>query len=261
MRLRLVALFLFSAVIAKAEVIGKPVEYAANGVTLKGYIAYDNAIQGKRPGILVVHEWWGNNDYSRKRAYMLAALGYVGFALDMYGDGKVADNPQDAGKMAGESMKDPGAMKARFMAALNLLKKSEEVDSTRIAAIGYCYGGGVVLNMACAGVDLQGVVSFHGSLSAVAPPKIGGVKAPILVCNGAADKFNAGETVKAFRAEMDSAKAEYQFIDYPDAMHAFTNPASTGVGEKFHIPIAYNEKADKKSWEDMQKFFATIFKK
>ena len=230
-------------------------------MTLKGYLAYNDSIKGKRPGVLVVHEWWGNNDYSRMRADMLAKLGYVAFAVDMYGEGKVADTPADAGKLAGGVMSDMNGMKSRFLAALEQLRKNKAVDPTRIAAIGYCFGGGVALNMACAGADLKGVVSFHGSLAAVVPAKPGIVKAKILVCNGAADLFNPEAAVSKFRADLDSSKVKYKFINYPDALHAFTNPASTEVGKKFNIPIAYNEKADKKSWADMEEFFGMIFKR
>jgi len=261
MRLALLTCIIFGTAAAYAGIVHEEVSYSADGVTLKGYLAYKDSVKEKMPGVLVVHEWWGNNDYSRKRADMLADLGYVAFAVDMYGDGKTADNPSDAGKLAGGVMGNMKGMQSRFLAALDLLKKNKAVDPTRIAAIGYCFGGGVALNMACAGTDLQGVVSFHGSLAAVVPAKPGSVKAKILVCNGAADLFNPEATVKKFRADMDSSKADYKFIDYPDALHAFTNPASTDAGKKFNIPIAYNEKADKQSWSDMEKFFGVIFKK
>ena len=261
MRFAILAMIVMWVASSRGEVIGKAVDYSADSLTLKGYLAYDNSVKENRPGILVVHEWWGNNDYPKKRAEMLAQLGYVAFAVDMYGNGKVVDNPGDAGKMAGETMSNPATLKARFAAALELLKKNPNVDPDRIGAIGYCYGGGVALNMACAGLDLRGVVSFHGSLAAVTPAKRGEVKATLLVCNGASDKFNSEEAIKKFKAGMDSAKAVYKFIDYPDAVHAFTNPAATEAGKKFNIPIAYNEKADKKSWADMKEFFEMVFKK
>jgi dienelactone hydrolase len=190
---------------------------------------------------------------------MLASLGYVAFAVDMYGDGKVVDTPAEAGKLSSETMKNADAMKARFDAALEVLKKNKSVDPARIGAVGYCFGGGVVLNMACSGEDLKGVVSFHAGLGSVTPPKTGSVKAGILVCNGAADKFNPDEVVKNFRNGLDSAKAVYTFINYPDALHSFTNPASTDIGKKFNIPLAYNEKADKQSWADMENFFKKVF--
>jgi dienelactone hydrolase len=259
MRFAFVAVLSLGAAVAHSEVVGKQVEYSAGGVTLKGYVAFDNSVEGQRPGILVVHEWWGNNEYSRKRADMLASLGYVAFAVDMYGDGRVVDTPSEAGKLSGEAMKDAEGMKARFDAAVEVLKKNEFVDPSRVGAIGYCFGGGVVLNMACAGEDLKGVVSFHAGLGAVTPPHKGAVKSGILVCNGAADKFNPDVVVNGFKSGLDSAGAAYTFINYPDALHSFTNPASTEVGKKFNIPLAYNEKADKQSWADMRDFFKKIF--
>jgi dienelactone hydrolase len=260
MRFVLLAL-MFGITISRAAVVGKPVEYAADSVTLKGYIAFDDKFTGKRPGILVVHEWWGHNEYARKRADMLAELGYVALAVDMYGDGKQANHPDDAGKFAGEVMKNMPAMKARFLAALTLLKRSEDVDPANIGAIGYCFGGGVVLGMAREGADLKGVVSFHGSLATQSPAQKGRVKAKILVCNGAADKFVSEESIKEIKAEMKAAKVDFKFVNYPDAIHSFTNPASTELGKKFNLPLAYNEKADKKSWADMQEFFKRVFKK
>lgn len=261
MRLTILALILSGVVISRAAVVGKPVEYTADSVTLKGYIAYDDKITDKRPGILVVHEWWGLNDYARKRADMLAGLGYVALAVDMYGDGKVATHPDNAAKFSSETMKNMPAMKARFMAALDLLKKNEHVDPMRIGAIGYCFGGGVVLNMARAGVDLNGVVSFHGSLATQSPAEKGKVEAKILVCNGAADKFTTAETIKNFKSEMHAADVNYKFINYPGAMHSFTNPDATELGKKFNMPLAYNEKADKESWSAMKEFFKKVFKK
>jgi dienelactone hydrolase len=261
MRFALLAFMLLGVVASRAGVVGKPVEYSADGVTLKGYIAYDDKITDKRPGILVVHEWWGHNEYARKRADMLAALGYVALAVDMYGDGKQAAHPDDAGKFAGEVMKNMPAMKARFAAAEDLLKQHESVDPTQIGAIGYCFGGGVVLGMARSGADLKGVVSFHGSLATQGPAGEGSVKAKILVCNGEDDKFISAEDIKSFKSEMKSAKVDFKFINYPGAIHSFTNPGSTEMGKKFNLPLAYNEKADKKSWADMQGFFKRVFKK
>ena len=261
MRLTILALVLSGMAVSKAAVIGKTVEYSADSVTLKGYIAYDDKVTDKRPGILVVHEWWGLNDYARKRADMLASLGYVALAVGMYGNGKTVNHPDDAGKFSSEVMKNMPAMKARFMAALDLLRKNEHVDPSRIGAIGYCFGGGVVLNMARAGVDLDGVVSFHGNLTTQSPAEKGNVKARLLVCNGAADKFTPAETIKNFKAEMKGADVNLKFINYPGAMHSFTNPAATELGKKFNLPLAYNEKADKESWAAMKEFFRKVFKK
>lgn len=255
------ALVLAIPVVAPAKVVGKAVEYKAGTITLKGYLAYDTNAKGKRPGVIVVHEWWGLTDYPRMRARMLAKLGYVAFAADMYGDGKTANNPTDAGAFAGESMKDPAQLKSKFMAALDYLKQDKHVDPSRIGAIGYCYGGGVVLNMADAGVDLNGVVSFHGTLAAVTPPEKGNLKAKILVCAGGADKFNSEQDVDKFKSEMKNAGADLQYVTYKGALHAFTNPEATKLGKKFKIPIAYNKKADKESWTAMEKFLKKVFKK
>jgi dienelactone hydrolase len=258
MKLAILMLILVSSV-THAEIIGKVVEYTANNVALKGYIAYDNTLKEKRPAVIVVHEWWGVTDYPKKRTEMLASLGYVAFAVDMYGNGKVADNPSDAQKFASESMKDLFLLKAKFVAAIELLKKNGHVDSTRIAAIGYCYGGGVVLNMARTGIDLKGVVSFHGSLATTTPAKNGVVKAKVLICNGGADKFISENDIKNFKQEMEDAGVDYRFISYKGALHAFTNPTATQLGKKFNMPIAYNKSGDKRSWKEMRRFLKTIF--
>jgi dienelactone hydrolase len=247
---------------AQASVVGKDVEYAAGGVTLKGYLAYDDSVKGRRPGVLVVHEWWGQNNFARTRARMLAELGYTALAVDMYGEGKLALHPDDAGKFSSEVMKhfnDDG--KPRFLAAEEFLKKQPTVDSDRIAAIGYCFGGGVVLNMVRQGVDLKAVASFHGSLSAVQPAKPGMVKAKIRVFTGADDKFIPAEAVESFKKEMTDANADVKVISYPGAVHSFTNPDATELGKKFNLPLAYNEKADKESWNAMKKFFDETLKK
>ena len=234
------------------------VTYSSNGVTMNGYLAYDASTQGKRPGILVVHEWWGLNDYPKMRARKLAELGYVALAIDMYGNGKTVDNPDDAGKTAAPFYQNLQMTKARFDAALNKLKTYSQVDTNQIAAIGYCFGGGVVLNMARMGENLKGVVSFHGGLVG-APADKNLLKAKILVCHGAADQFVKPQEVTQFKKQMDSIGADYTFKQYPNATHAFTNPAATATGEKYKIPIAYNAAADSASWKDMKQFFAKIF--
>jgi dienelactone hydrolase len=246
---------------AKSDIEGKAVQYTADGVTLKGYLVYDKNISGKRPGVLVVHEWWGLNDYARKRARMLAELGYAALAVDMYGEGKQAMHPDEAGKFSSELMKNFDVAKARFMAALSFLKEQPVVDPENIAAIGYCFGGGIVLNMARQGVDLKGVASFHGSLSAVKPANQGEVKAKILVLHGGDDKFTTAEQIEAFRQEMKNAGADVRFITYPGASHSFTNPAATELGKKYNLPLAYNAEADRKSWEELKKFLKNIFRK
>ncbi|OHD71395.1 MAG: dienelactone hydrolase [Spirochaetes bacterium RBG_16_49_21] len=244
-----------------AKVKGKPVQYRVQGMVMNGYLAYDDSIKDKRPGVLVVHEWWGLNDYAKKRARMLAQLGYTALALDMYGKGKTAVHPDTAKKFSSEVMKNFDTAKARFLAALELLKKQASVDPDRIAAVGYCFGGGVALNMARQGTELKGVVSFHGSLAAVSPAKPGEVKARILVLHGADDKFVTPEQIEAFKKEMTDAGVDFQFISYPGAIHSFTNPGSTAIGKKYKLPLAYNAEADKKSWEEMKKFFDEIFVK
>lgn len=240
---------------------GKEVQYTADGVVMKGYLAYDGNIKGKRPGVLVVHEWWGLNEYARKRARMLAGMGYTALAVDMYGDGKQATHPDDAGKFSSELMKNFAVAKTRFIAAMEFLKKQPSTDPDRIAAIGYCFGGGIVLNMARQGVDLRGVASFHGGLAAVKPALPGAVKAKILVLHGADDKFTTPEQIEAFKKEMKGAGADFRFIAYPGAVHSFTNPDADELGKKFNLPLAYNAKADRKSWEELRKFLKTIFMK
>jgi dienelactone hydrolase len=244
----------------QARIEGKTVEYSAQDVTMKGYLAYDSNRQGKRPGVLVVHEWWGLNDYARMRARMLAELGYTALAVDMYGGGKQAMHPDDAGKFSSEVMKNFDAGKARFLAAMDFLKHQPTVDPARIAAIGYCFGGGVVLNMARQGVDLRGVASFHGSLTAVRPAQPGSIKAKILVLHGADDKFITAQQIDAFKQEMTAAGADFKFISYPGAVHSFTSREADELGKKFNMPIAYNAAADRESWDELKAFLSGIFK-
>jgi len=252
--------FFTGLALAESSIEGDDVQYSADGVVMKGYLAYDKNIKDKRPGVLVVHEWWGHNEYARKRARMLAELGYTALAVDMYGDGKQATHPDEAGKFSSELMKNFDTAKARFNAALEFLKKQPTVDPVRIAAIGYCFGGGVVLNMARQGVDLKGVASFHGSLSPIKTAAPGGIKAKILVLHGADDSFVSPDQIEAFKAAMKNAGADLRFIEYPGAVHSFTNPEADLLAEKFKIPIAYNAEADRKSWEDLKNFLNQIFK-
>lgn len=243
-----------------ADVITRDVDYQVDGVTMKGHLAYDDAIEGARPGVLVVHEWWGLNDYARSRARMLAELGYTAFALDMFGGGRQARHPEDAGQFSGEIMKNQALAQARFNGALDLLRKERTVDPARVAAIGYCFGGAVVLQMARYGSDLAGVVSFHGNLSAVSPAQPGAVNARILVLTGADDPFVPAEQVERFRHEMDAAGADYRVIAYPGARHGFTNPGADRYGQEFNLPLAYNQAADAASWKAMQDFFREVLK-
>jgi dienelactone hydrolase len=252
---------LLVATTAWSKVTGREVEYRAGDTVLKGYLADNPSLKGKRPAVLVVHEWWGHNDYARKRARMLAKEGYVALAVDMFGDGKTARHPDDAGKFAAEAMKDKVVGEARFNAALDFVKQQPSVDPARIAAIGYCFGGGVVLHMARQGSDLKGVVSFHGSLATDSPARAGVVKTRVLVFNGDSDKMIPPEQVVAFKEEMTKAGASFRYVGYPGVMHSFTNPDADGYAKKFNLPLAYNKKADHDSWEQTKKFLKEIFSK
>ncbi len=238
---------------------GEEISYEADGITMQGYLALDAHGTEKKPGVLVVHEWWGHNDYARRRADMLAELGYVALAVDMYGDGQTAEHPKDAGKFAGAVFQNLEGAKARFEKALETLKAQAQVDPENIAAIGYCFGGTVVINMANAGMDLKGVAGFHAGLSLPITPEKGAVKAKVLVCNGADDPMINAEQQENFKKAMDQAEVDYQYISYPGAVHGFTNPEATALGEKFEMPVAYDEQADKASWEELQNFLAGIF--
>ncbi|MEQ9563483.1 MAG: dienelactone hydrolase family protein [Woeseiaceae bacterium] len=240
------------------EIVGEEVTYEANGTVLKGYIAYD-ASAGPRPGVLVVHEWWGHNDYVRDRARMLAEMGYTAFALDMYGDGKVANHPEDAQKFMMEVLANLDAAEARFRAAKSVLQKHPSTDPDDIAAIGYCFGGAVVLHMARSGEDLDAVASFHGSLGTQSPAQPGMIKARLLVANGADDPFVPAEEVEAFKAEMDAAGADMKFISYPGVVHSFTRPGATEIGEQFDMPLRYDEAADKDSWSELTLLLSESF--
>jgi dienelactone hydrolase len=242
-----------------AEIITEEISYQQGDTVMKGLIAYDDALEGKRPGILVVHEWWGHNAYARKRARMLAELGYTALAVDMYGDGKTADHPEDAGKFSKAVGSNLPLAKARFDAAVTTLQQQDTVEADKIAAIGYCFGGGILLNMARMGTDIDGVVSYHGSVATSSPAKKGDIKTRIRVFNGADDPFVKAEQIEAFKQEMDAAGADYKFVNYPGAMHSFTNPDADTFGKKFNLPLAYNEDADKDSWQQTQVFFQEIF--
>ena len=237
----------------KSNVKGEEITYSDGGTTLKGYIAYDASRKGKRPAIIVVPEWWGNNEYTRMRARMLAELGYIAIAADMYGDGKLAADPKQAQEFATPFYQNPALGKGRIQAAMDKIKEYPQTDDKKIAAIGYCFGGSAVLNAAKMGMDLKGVVSFHGGMPGV-PATTGSTKAKILVCHGGADKFETPEEIKHFKHNLDSVKVPYTFKIYPGATHAFTNPEATATGKKFNLPIAYNQVADKRSWQDMKIF-------
>lgn len=243
---------------AIVKVKGTEVTYASDSTQLKGYIAYDENIKEKRPGILIVHEWWGHNSYVRERADMLAELGYTAIAVDMYGDGKQANHPDDAGKFAMSVMSNLPEATARFNAAMKLLQEHESVDSEKIAAIGYCFGGSVALTMANSGADLDAVAAFHSGVALPVMPNED-LKARVLVCNGADDPFVSAESITSFKTAMDSIGAKYEYIAYPGVKHSYTSKEADANGEKFKLPLAYNEDANQKSWESLQQLLKEVF--
>jgi dienelactone hydrolase len=235
------------------------ISYSGDNTNMKGFVAFDSSTDAKRPAVLIIPEWWGLNEYPKMRARELAKLGYIAMAMDMYGEGLVTDSPSTAGKLATPFYSNPQKALTRIEAALAALKNFPQADTGKIAAIGYCFGGGMVLNAARLGEPLKGVVSFHGSLVGT-PANKDLLKAKVLVCHGADDPFVPKEEVAKFKKQMDSIKADYTFNAYPGAVHAFTNPNATEAGKKWNIPIAYNAAADSASWKDMQSFFERIFK-
>jgi dienelactone hydrolase len=235
------------------------VSFPMDSITSKSYVVYDQNMAGKRPVVLVVHEWWGLTDYPKSRARQLAEMGYLAMAVDMFGNGRTAENPTDAGAMATPFYQNPQMALNRLNAAIAKIRTMAQADTTQVAAIGYCFGGGILLNSARLGLDVDGIVSFHGSLLGT-PFNKDLLKARILVCHGAADPFVPEPQPTAFKKSMDSINADYTFKAYPDAVHAFTSPKATETGKKFNIPIAYNAAADSASWQDMKTFFGTLFK-
>jgi dienelactone hydrolase len=256
------AAFALSLGTAQAAIKEEPVTYTDGETAMKGFVVYDAASNAKRPGVIVVHEWWGITKHVRDEARKLAGQGYTAFVADMYGDGKTADNPKDAGALSGSVRKNPAAMQSRFNAAKDTLSKHAMVDAKRIGAIGFCFGGSVVLDMARAGTDLAGTAAFHAGLDAAgARAAPGKVKAKVLVLNGADDPFIKPDTVDDFKKEMESAKVDYRYVSYPGAVHAFTNPEATEKGKQFNLPLAYHAEADKQSKAELATFFSALFKK
>lgn len=245
------------AAAAQAAVHGEEVTYSDGQTTLKGYLAYDDASQAKRPGVLVVHEWWGHNAYARKRADMLAGMGYLALAVDMYGDGKTADHPKDAGEFAKAVGRNA---RPRFEAAMKVLEKHPLYAPGEMAALGYCFGGGQVLGMARQGLPLKGVVSYHGSLGTKQPAEAGKVKARMAVFTGEADPMIPAEQVAGFKQEMDKAGVNYYVVSYPGVKHSFTNPEADDFARRFDMPVGYDAQADKDSWAKTEVFLKEIFK-
>jgi dienelactone hydrolase len=242
---------------ANSQIISRPVEYKQGDTVLEGFSAYDSAVHGKRPAVLVVHQWKGLGDYEKKRAEMLARLGYNVLAADIYGKGVRPQTPGDAGAEASKYRNDRALLRARVRAGLDLLAQDERTDPRRIAAIGYCFGGMGVLELARSGADLAGVVSFHGGLSSPSPADARNIKARVLVLHGADDPNVPPAEVAAFQTEMRQAGVDWQFVAYGGAVHAFTD---WNAGNDNSKGAAYNERADRRSWAEMQQFFAEIFK-
>lgn len=248
MKTALALSLLFLTSTAFAAVVGKDVQYTAGETVMKGYLAFDDAAKGKHAGVLVVPEWWGVNDYARKRARMLASEGYVALVVDMYGNGQVADNPNDARALAATVNKNPPLAYSRFDAARNFLDGQSNVKKGEIAALGYCFGGGVVLNMARSGMPLKAAVSYHGVLATDIPVKPGGIKTKLRVFHGEADPVVPPVQVEAFKTEMAHAQADYMVVSYPGVKHTFTNREADSYATQFGLPLKYDHEADKDSW-------------
>ncbi|WP_089811525.1 dienelactone hydrolase family protein [Chitinophaga sp. YR627] len=245
--------------VTKPTITEEAVTIQVDTVTLNSVVAFSSDTTVKKPIVLIAPEWWGLNDYEKGRAKQLAELGYLAIAIDFYGNGKHAENPDQAKAFATPFYMNPQLGFGRLQAALAKAKTFPQADTTRIAAIGYCFGGSMVLNAAKLGLPVNGVVSFHGGLQTV-PPQKGLTKAQILVCHGGADPFVPAQDVATFKKQLDSLSIPYTFKEYAGATHAFTNPASTANGKKFNMPIEYNAAADTASWNDMRAFFGVIFK-
>ena len=244
------------AATAYAEVRTQTVEYKHGNTILEGYLAYDDEVKTQRPGVLVVHEWTGIGPYVKERAEQLASLGYVAFAVDMYGKGVRPKNEQEAAAQAKIYRSDRKLMRDRVIAGLRVLQQNQLTDSQRIAAIGYCFGGGTVLELARSGADVAGVVSFHGNLDTPNLSDAKNIKGKVLVLHGAEDPLVPATQVNTFENEMRTAKVDWQIVKYGGAVHSFTNPEAGSNPSK---GVAYNQAADKRSFATMQQFFTEIF--
>ncbi len=245
-----------------ANIKTEEASYHADGTALRGCISWDENIKERRPGVLVVHEFWGNNEYPRKRAVMLAELGYTAMSIDMYGEGKTVDHPQQAQQLMTTALADLPACRGRFNAAMARIRAHPTVLPEKLAAIGYCFGGGIVLHMARFGADLKAVASFHGSLPLAVAPEAKDIKvtARVVAYNGEDDSFIPPQAIAAFKQEMEQAGADYQFINFPAAVHSFSNPAATARGEKFKLALKYNALADQSSWAHLRLVLQSVFK-
>jgi len=242
---------------ASAAVQTKKITYKHGDLDCHGFLAWDDAVQGPRPGVLVVHEWWGLNDYARGRAERLAKVGYIAFAADMYGEGKVTEHPKEAGEMATKVRANVQDWRKRAETALEVLKAQPQCDKTKLAAMGYCFGGSTSLQLAYAGADLKAVVTFHAALPAPTAEEAKQIKATLLVCHGADDSFVPQQAIKAFRDALDKGGVKYEFVAYPGAVHSFTVPHA----DKHNNPgMKYNKEADEDSWKRMAALFAEKLK-
>ncbi len=250
------ALLLWSiSTCAQAALHTEAVAYQDGDANLEGYLAYDDAAVGQRPGILIVHEWKGLGDYAKRRAEQLAQLGYVAFAADMYGKGIYAKDHEEAAKLSGVFRSDRALMRRRAAAALDVLRRDSKVNPQEIAAIGYCFGGMTVLELARSGADIRGVVTFHGALDTPHPEDAKNIKGRLLILHGANDTFVTQDQVAAFEKEMKEADIDYRLIQYPGAVHSFTVKEAGGDPS---TGMAYNADADRQSWEEMKKFLREV---
>ncbi|MGE8101416.1 dienelactone hydrolase family protein [Pseudomonas fluorescens] len=262
MRVLIALVLLALSSLSQAAIKTQEIPYkSADGTEMIGYYAYDDSIQGARPGVVVVHEFWGLNDYAKRRARDLAGLGYSALAIDMYGKGKNTEHPNDAMAFMNEALKNSATASARFNAGLDLLKKQPQTDPKKLAAIGYCFGGGIVLDAARQGAPLAGVVSFHGVLATKTPATPGSIKAKVLVEHGALDSMITADQVAAFKTEMDKAGADYKFVSLKGAKHGFSNPDADRLSHGDHggPDIGYNKAADESSWADMKALLKKVF--
>jgi dienelactone hydrolase len=241
------------------NILTNRIEYAVADTSHQGYLAYDDEQTGDRPGIIIVHEWWGLNDYMVRRAHMLAELGYVALAIDMFGGGRVAENPDEAGKLMNGVLNDMESGTAALEAGYQLLQSQVGVDSQHTAAIGYCFGGAMALHMARIGVPLSAVVSFHGALGSFHTAEPGSIKPSILVCHGGADSMVSMDELDGFRQEMDLAQADYEVLVLEGAKHGFSNPQADVNAEKYGIDLGYQQQADAQSWAAMKTLFGRVF--
>lgn len=240
------------------SIVGEEITYETDSTLMRGYLAHNSAIDEEKPGIIVVHEWWGHDDFARKKAEKLAELGYVALAVDMYGQGKIANHPEEAMAFSSKVMKNFDTAKARFEAAVETLKADKNVDNNKISAIGFCFGGSVALSMANTGANLDAVAVFHSGLGLPVMPNEN-LKAKLLIQNGAEDMMITDEQISTFKSQLDDVNADYEYIAYEGVKHSFTNKKADSLGKKYNLPLAYDKKPAEKSWEKMTLFLEKTY--